>query len=384
MSASTARTNLYDISDDSLIEIFQKCDIETLMSLIDTCKRFKTIIKKYIFPKWNEFELEIDSVVKHNKSGRIIKNIGIHLKRLTVVSYLDLKCLNPVEVEYVAELFKEISKWTGDNLRWFKIGEKEISELWFQALTPVFERAETVILHIPNSRHDFCPVLQNTKHLMIEGDNGAPISPIRPISSLESLSVPFLPLEEFEVVGVSRQLKRLKLDITFQIQISAISKRFPKLEELVIYPSRHLNFSELQNLKNLTKLRLHVNAIDSKETLQQLRLMVDLRSVKLEFTENRRARIPQYTEELIAIARNIKYLEEFSISNTSIDENDILDFVKIAENLKIFHIHNGQIKVDDHLLRQIDRTRGKNMKAKEQILQILSEDENLNKVSVKY
>lgn len=111
--------------------------------------------------------------------------------------------------------------------------------------------------------------------------------------------------------------------------------------------------------------------------------MVNLRSVKLNFVRNRDSRSPQCKKELIAIALNIKNLEEFSMSNLFIDGNDILDFVRIAENLKIFHIHCRQIEIDDYLLRRIDRTRGEIINAKEQLLIILS-NENLNEVNVKY
>lgn len=136
MSVFGGSTTLIDLNDDCLIEIFKNCEIETLLSLINTCQHFKQIIRLFVLPKRTKFKFIISSKPDYNQSHRILRNIGKYLNQLVIVNFIDERHLTKDQNDSFQGFTAEISKRTGDNLRRFEI-YSGIPVICFQALKPI-------------------------------------------------------------------------------------------------------------------------------------------------------------------------------------------------------------------------------------------------------
>lgn len=177
------------------------------------------------------------------------------------------------------------------------------------------------------------------------------------------------------------QLKRLKTYYITQQHIEQIAEHLKDLEELVLVNNIIDNCYPLRKLKKLNNLRLNdIHWEKADEILSSLSSLSNIRALKVSLPTY--GRLPPSPNHLISIARTIKNLEEFSIAFLPMNATVIFDFIRIAENLKVLHVHKSGVDFDLNLLIQIDQWRRKSGHGKDIPLKIFTEDENCKEVSV--
>lgn len=374
MSSSIVQVNmnLYDLNNDCLIKIFQKCNIETLLTITDTCQRFKAIVRNFVFPRWHHLDVSTFPS-DENLSYRIIKNIGPHLKILWIKDILYRGD------EIILRLLGELTKWTGD-LDTLYIGDLPHSgDILVPPLRPLFSRTKTLICNPGYFPRDFYPPLSKLKHLQAPFMSLWKIN-IEMIHSLESFATyPTIDEDAFtSLFEKNPQLKRFKASYILETNLEDITKH-KNLEELVLSITHVKNFSSLKRLKNLEKLRISVYS-GSDEMLVNFPSLTNLRVLRISLDDHfGDTSISSYF--VISIARNNKNLEQFSINNVSLDETVILNFIKFAANLRALHVHRSGIEFKFEMLHQIAELREEC--GRHQMLKFFSEDDNPPDVSEK-
>lgn len=388
MSKSNININLYDLNDDCLISIFDECDVETLLSLSDTCRRFKELIIKFNFPKVHTYVCELFDDNKLNSTRRIINSIGKYLKELTFDIRHHMESYDEDESDTYLPLLKEFAKDIGDNLRKFCLDVERVPNNWIVALSPIFAHLEILIIQTNNDHSDYdfdvCSISPKLKHLRIQGDYPMEEN-CQKWNCLESVSIGdnecLCSDTIVRLMSLNPQIKRFKVAaFNCDLHVGDIAEHLPNLEELVIFQndsdlsgSTVHQLQRLKKLRNLRLMRIYPDEYDA--ILAGLPALSLVRALKIQLSTDYYDEIRYSKEHLISIARNIENLEEFSISNCPIDAKTVLDFVQFADNMKILHIHYCTIEVNIDLIREIGQLRLKSKKGKNIHLKVFSNND---------
>lgn len=107
-----------------------------------------------------------------------------------------------------------------------------------------------------------------------------------------------------------------------------------QLEDLTIETNKKLSLSENWKLKKLQlRLTYFERGHSSRDHIRDLPNLINLHELKIAL-EDSDFGIPDWHESLAAISRKLSNFEFFSIENYPLNENDIFNFVKYANNLK--------------------------------------------------
>lgn len=385
MSKSSDKRSLLDLDDDCLIQIFENCDVETLLSLHDTCRCFRDIVKQYHFPKTEKFVCEIHHDSNWNQFRRIAVHTGKYLKHFHIDVRHNMERYEEEVRDTYLPYLKEFAKFIGDNIRCFYIDVECIPNSWMPALGPILSHVETIIITTNNRQFEFdfdihsrAPKL---KHLRIQGNYGMEAN-CQKYNLLESVAIGDNEFVSYEAIvrlmRLNPQIKRFKVAaFNADLQVGDIAEHLPNLEELILFQSdSDLNASTvhtLQRFKKLQNLRLmRIDPGDFDGILAGLPALINLRALKVQLNTDYYEEITFSKENFISIARNIENLEEFSIANCPLDAKTMMDFVKCAENLKTLHVHDCTIELNVDMIRQLGQLRLKNKKTKNNSLKVYS------------
>lgn len=364
--------NLFNLNDDCLIKIFINCDVNTLLSLVDTCHRFNDIIQKFIFPKISSFHCVISYDTNLKTLHRIAINIAKFLKSLTIDVDLNNKKHLNVSTYAVIHQFEKLAT----NLQVLRFKSTKLTVPWLTVIISLITNSEIETLMIQteyfvtnNCIFDVIEpfTIENVKHFLIQGNFDLKIfSP----NSLESIAIDDnCELEHEAIVKFmhsSSQLKRFKMFEQHEMFVWQIVSFLPNLEELILFKCKQK--SELSALKQLEKLRnLRIMQIDwniFNFTIFELIKLKNISSLKIQMINDpkRKNNFSLNKISFISIAHKLNNLTAFSIAYCPLDAQTLIDFLNYAFNLEVIHIHDCSVELNEDIVRSIGRVRTKALK----------------------
>lgn len=377
------QTTFVDLNDDCLLKIFDYCDLNTRAKLWQVCHRTRDLLAELVLPKENtEYKIKWDylhhqPLVVPERVREDLIYIGSHVKKLR----LELACcfVRQHEYPYLSEIHEIVaccSKRIGDS----------INELEFIRLpncldcfrqTQALDKIEKLTIYtrigwtdeikcrLPNLKQLIYGADDLKKHDLFESDCsvGTELDLIRINgSTLETLAIRRIIADQKQILEPFLQdnskLKCLELPSTnYEKLTHTILESLQNLEELVIHGGLWY-LDRLECLGNLKKLSLKIlwqPPIDIRTTFDSIIQLKKLQSVTLivQVMNNHEG----FTEGILDLGRELPNLEYFciepsadsrspAIPDETLPEAVIVEFIRIARNLKTFWIlgHTNQIR----------------------------------------
>ncbi len=320
-------TEFLDIFDDCLIKVFSYCDIKTLCSVVQTCKRLKLIVDTYHFPKFTAYRS-----VAGRDNHEVIKHIGRYFRQLSVWFEDTPPRFN------IDNYCKLLVKNVGTNIRQLEIVSDGVIIPPLELFVPILKQLDVLELSFQQQRYteddwnfylsckktydmDLAVLCPNLQELIFNGTHRFPPN-CSPFTRLKSLRV------------CCNHLDKYVIDNFLQNN--------PQLTEVCLYESagcdQFLNFDNLsQNLVNLETLRIAEPQFRyGSWSPQMLCRLQKLKILRLEIREN-------FNEILLSVTK-MKSLTSISMElgyNTEVPTTCQQSFVQIArelDDLQFFYI----------------------------------------------
>lgn len=355
-------TNIVDLHENFLLQIFNYCNFETLVQLSDTCKLFKEIIHRVKLQKVEKCTIRIRSASDRYMMFKIPRCIGPYIIEL------DIKILDDDD-NFVDSYFRMLGRQIGSNVLKVNMNGLHMTMELFEPIKPVLKGlTELENLHFTGysmkELQTLCPVL---KKLSFSPFMNFSLSPIT-WASLTSVSLKFLDLNSktFRAfVVLNPQIIDLEVAVEDGTWLKVISKYLPNLEALAFhecseyYVARE-DIRTLRKLTKLTKLSLPSPSNDSggffgnsnrsreyglNEFLLSITKFTELREIKFNDNFNHSEAVGRVVFK--KMASRLPYLEVFHFPLCNPDPRAIIEFVQHAKSLKDIYIGLENDDFDD-------------------------------------
>lgn len=339
-------TEFLDLNDDCLDSVFNFCDVETIVSVSNVCKRLNALVTAYHFPRQTKFKCTIRSNECEEKARKILDCIGKFIVELNIC-----------QTSEVFLFYGFLGRSIGDHIRKLTIQTPFISEASIQAIEPILRNLEELKLHISNTDPDDddlmlqsrCP---NLRRLHIQWDTSFTQN-TETWPHLEDLSLgdnEYIVSDTFvEFMQNNPQLRKLKIGAyNCDVQLHDIAMYLTNLEQLVLFQNYSDlsvdNILELQSLTHLKRLILrNVEASDFEGIVNNVTKLNGLIELQVQ------AKFDQCTDDeyfepkhqnIVNIVLEMPQLQVFGISFSKLKDETIIEFIRFADNLREIHIHD--------------------------------------------
>lgn len=360
-STNGTSSAIFNLNEDCLRQIFTFCDIESLINLSQTCKTFNDLLSaengSTTFRRFTTLRLMIDVIEKDRfgklmtlgKARKLLRHVGPYVKKLVI------KKLDEANVH---RYFEKIVQYAGENVCEMEIYDIRLTESLIQIVQSIFHRLSELKIRIFHSgcEIDFQTLCPNLKKLKIAGimniERSCKYWPnLQYISLLSDIITP----DTFcSFISLNPHLKGVKFFHQNFHQIQTIVGNLSNVEKLEINckykPISSFQLSHLCQLTHLTELTLW-NLTGHALVVEILLVLIKfdgLRVLKLHISEDQNEESTVYElkqQTIAALAYKLLHLEKLLIFNMKLDESTVLDIVRSASQLKIFHIHALNINV---------------------------------------
>lgn len=360
-------TELLDLNDDCLEHVFDWCDIETLVSISKVCKRLNALVARVQFPKQTTFACTIRSYECEERVGEIVNCIGKYL--------IELKISQTSEIFL---FYRLLGDSIGDRIRKLSIVSTHLSEMSLQAIEPVLRRLEELELRIANTDivdddldlRTRCP---NLRRLHIQWDTSF-IENAGHWQSLERLSLgdnEYIADDTIcEFMQNNPQLRQLKIGaFNCALRLNDIALHLIHLERLVLFQNySDLSAKSILDLAHMIHLRRlilrNVERADFEAIITNaatLGTLIELQ-IQAEFDHCSDAdEIFQPNQQsIVNTAIHMPQLQVFGISFCKLADQTVIEFLRIAVNLKEIHIHDCDFLLSPENINAIINVRIKN------------------------
>lgn len=331
---------LLDLNDNCLELVFNHCDVQTIVTLSKVCKRFNGLVTSVHFPKQTKFIA--DAGIDEEECVEILECIGQYLIELEIH-----------DASNSPEFYETICRCVDMNkIRKFTLRKEDMSESILQTLEPMLQclnELELRIIEDCNDAMDLYARCPNVRRLHIQWNT--PFINTQHWPQLEEFTLgdnEFIEEEQFrEFMRNNRQLKKLKIGCyNCDVQLSDIAENLVNLEDLIIFQN-YSNLSDesivdLQPLTHLKRLILRSITNDFDGIAMNAATLNGLIELQLQ-ADAELCMDDEYHEPgsgcLIDIAIEIPQLQVFGISNCKLDDETVMEFLRLARNLREIHIH---------------------------------------------
>lgn len=351
---------LVHLNDSCLEHIFNYCDVQTIVSLSEVCKRFNAIVTSIHFPKQTKFIA--DACLSEEESVEIFKCIGKYLIELEIHDALN----SP-------EFYHTVGYAVGDQIRKFTLIKEDMSESLLQTLDPVLQRLDElklIIIEDSNETLELRARCPNLRRLHIQWNT--PFTNTEHWPRLEEFTLgdnEFISAERFrEFMQNNPELRKLKIGcFNCDLQLGDIARYLINLEELIIFQS-YSNLSpesitELQRLTHLKKLILRNIANDFEDIARNATNLNGLIELQLEANYESFSDYEYFelnAQCLIDIALRMPQLQVFGISYCKLTNETVIAFLQFTKNLREIHIHAFEFELTPDTINAIINARNEN------------------------
>lgn len=360
-------TELLDINDDCLEHVFNFCDIETIVNISKVCKRLNALITRIQFPKHITFTCTIRSYECEERVCEILNYIGKYL--------IELKICQTSEIFL---FYRFLGHSIGDRIRKLSIVSPHISEMSLQAIEPVLRRLEELELRIANtdiSDDDLdlqsrCP---NLIRLHIQWDTSF-IQNSGHWHSLQRLSLgdnEYIVDDTFcDFMQNNSQLRQLKIGaFNCNVRLTDIALYLINLERLVVFQNySDLSANRILDLERMTHLRQlilrNVDQMEFEAIVKNATKLNELIELQIQVEFDQCSDVDEIFEPkqqiMINLAIEMPQLQVFGISFCKFEDQTVVEFLRIADNLKEIHIHDCDFILSPDNINAIINVRTKN------------------------
>lgn len=360
---------LVDLNSDCLLKILEYCDLETLLSFIDVCRSLRSIIKEEMFPKFKKLHCSFYMDMDLGWQKKCISNIGPYLHKLVISIKFNLG-ESELNSRILKSFFKYIVSRIGENIRDITILAPVLPDDFVVVFRPLFARIESLKINCADNMdfnynidcRSMCP---NLLHLHMQGDMTF-VPNAEPWPKLESL---VLGDNEFvwdatikRFLVNNPQVKRLKVS-TFNadLLVEDVVASLPNLEQWTIFQNNSnllaSNASLLHQLARLNVLKiLRIGEEQFNGIVKGLEKCAELRYLKIqaEHEDYEERLFEPNLQNIYKAVADLQKLEIFEISHCKLNENFVIDFVKLAPaTLKELHWHTCEVKITESLIRRV-------------------------------
>lgn len=354
---------ILQLDEDCLLEIFKRCDIETLANLSDVCKLFKNQLERHIFPQIRLMQLDYDSMALAT-ARKILRCIGPHLNTLNLHG----------------QFFRQNVERYSQKLAQYCENIRELNLTYIQVCyRPVFSYNPSLILEMMHFRSNvkkqisfFKPIFQHLEKLTfnVEGNCFVDLEILPQCLNLVKLkmytdfcwsepqplyfpNLIYLALKDeckatdegiFDaLIAQNPQLKCVKT--TSNCIRPTTFHYLPVLDKFSItIPNNDKldGITYLSAFRHLTKLTLsEIDVFDLLHILEHVNQLTQLIQLKLYVGNNRsdKKRYTEYQSHLVATATDLICLEKFLVQGLTLLQSTIFDFVRFAKKLQSLHVH---------------------------------------------
>lgn len=360
-------TELLDLNDDCLEHVFNFCDIDTIVNLSKVCKRLNALITHIQFPKQTAFTCTIRSYECEERVCEILNYIGKYL--------IELKICQTSEIFL---FYRFLGRTIGDRIRKLSIVSPHLSEMSLQAIEPMLRHLEELELRIANTDiadddldlRSRCP---NLRRLHIQWDTSF-IENSGHWQNLERLSLgdnEYIVDEIFcDFMQNNPQLRQLKIG-TFNcnVRLNDIAQYLVNLERLVAFQNySDLSAESILHLKHMKHLRAlilrNVEQTNFEAIVRNTTKLNELIELQIQTEFDQCSDIDEIFEPnqqiIVNIAIEMPQLQVFGISFCKLKDQTVVEFLRIADNLKEIHIHDCDFLLSPDNINAIINVRTKN------------------------
>ncbi|KAG4077822.1 hypothetical protein HA402_013756 [Bradysia odoriphaga] len=358
--------NILDLHEDFLLQIFKRCNLETQAELSDTCKLFKDILHRNVFPKIQTCAICIESASDRYAMLKIQRCVGPYVVDLKIKIWDE-------DHPFLDAYFKMLGRHLGSNLRKLTLNGVRMEMNLLEPIRPALERlTELRQLHI--SGHSIgelaplCPVLEK---LSFQPFKPCKLSPVT-WPSLKSVSFKYfeLRLKTFcQFIKLNPQLTDLEVAVEDSSWLKMISAYLPNLEALAFHECSEYFVSKedmlpLLRLTKLTKLSLPSPSNDSlfrrreseyglKGFLQCLTKFNKL--IEIKFNDNFNHSENVSPKLFGKVANGLPFLEVFHFPLFNPRPRALVEFVRFAKCLREIYIglENDDFDDDDDVDEEV-------------------------------
>lgn len=352
-------TKIVDLHETFLLQIFNHCNLDTLVELSDTCKLFKEIIHRVKFPKLEKCTIRIRTASDRYMMLKTLRCIGPY------VIEMDVKIMDEDDA-FLDSYFQMLGRHIGSDVRKLNLNGFHMTMELFEPIKPALKiLAELENIHFAGHSIELqtlCPVLER---LSFGPFNPCVLSPI-PWTSLKSVSLKYLELDfkTFRAfVVLNPQLIDLEVAVEDHSWLKIISKYLPSLEALTVHECSEYyvakeDMGTLRKLTKLTKLSLPSPSNDNdffsrrdeteyglKDFLLYLTRFTELREIKFNDNFNHSERVGRSLFK--KMANRLSFLEVFHFPLCNPNPRAIIEFVRQAKCLKEIYIGLEHDDFDD-------------------------------------
>lgn len=347
-------TELLDLNDDCLQYVLELLEIETIVTVSETCERLSYIAEE-VFKKQKYYDCLIGNDEEKNKeTANIIRKVGKHFIKLDL-TFCVKDATFYFENEVGCTFLTLLQQSLGEKLRELSI-HSEICFIPVLRLYPNYLSLEKLTIHKSNSDITgevfyidlplLCPNLQVLKIEecpVIFAPN--PMKSFNKLVEFESRAFGrYYPVDMFtSFIKQNKQLKKLYIDTLWDtyvdtyIDLSVLAKNLLNLEELRLQTLAFDNFvqgtSDMAALTNLHTLEM----ADFWEDLDQLNAILHsltaLKHLKHLSIGSSVVGVPNQ-QSIINIAVALKSLQSFKC-NLEFEYGTVIEFVRHGSNLEM-------------------------------------------------
>lgn len=353
------------LNDDSFFALFDRCDNQSLVNLSETCKRFAGLLKnEYKFQKIDDtFCIEFDEdnetfSMTLADARKILALMGPKFRKLCIdfFSVNESLLFDEMALRYLQQIAKYCT-----NIKEMVLDvnmETLPGDDFVTLLAPIFENLDKFkirIVYFENANlADYFPQL---KKLCIYTYFPPGIWPtVQSITFRDHVDVDDM-CRFFEM---NPQLKRVKFaDFGF---IDNLVEFAPNIEKISFVHNRSAltlqgDTSHLADFNHLTMLTLEF--LNSSQISNALADLTNLKQLKLHFADPRSAADTRFehNESLIGYVQANQNLERLDLVKWKLDEKMVVDIVRQASKLTVFHIHKCEIYATKSLIEELSKER---------------------------
>lgn len=335
------------LNDYCLERVFDFLEINDLVRLSKVCKRFNNIITRIHFPRQTSYSYNggILPMFREAELTENLKHIGQYLTSLKIKNIYDGD----------EDAYEKLCRSVGNRLRKLTLHEEIFTEESLDALNPILTNLEELEINMrlpcfedldlrlrcPNLRrlHVVCnsPFIENicswpTLEELVLGDN-------------QHIVYPRIKM----FMELNPQLRKLKIGcFNCELKLEGIAEYLHQLEYLVVFqdlsnlsPTSILKLRTLDNLKSLLLRRVKTNFDGIVNNVTRIKTLTEFQ-IQAREQDNYHQPDPSCIKNL---AIYMPKLQVFGISFCNLKDGLVLEFLKLAENLREFHIHDCNFEI---------------------------------------
>lgn len=352
---------IFTLNEDCFLHLYKFLDLDSLVNLSEVCKMFHNLLHRHTFSRFHRFDVNNNGNVISmplRKMRRTLRCIGQHIVEL---NYQNSNCLRQ------KKFLQMLVNYIGPNLRRAQFRNSSLCEKnRIFVVAPILRHLEYLeIYDFDYNQHDeidFEAICPNLIELNLKVNMRLDLC-CKPWTRLQRLNIinnERLHTQTFVAfIEQNPQITVLEFS-TFEsdMRLRAIAANLVRLEKLTL-DSLDWNLAgwhlvHLTELEHLTEINLqtldyqHLRGIfDGLATFTRLQ-RISLHAYRPE--DEAQDGEQDYERSLVDVARQLPNLYEFSIKSIAITDSNLVKFVRLAEQLKILHVHSCLTICDEVIL----------------------------------